>query len=345
MRELRSRRLLPLVTLAVSLGTTTAAQTHAPGQTDVVATIGGAPVTLAEVDERALEMPASSFGGMKLGNALYEARRAALEEMIGVRLIEADAKARSMEPAALITQEITEKAPTVTEADVSNWYAVNPARVQGATIDQVRVPIRQLLTQERLQVARNAYVERLRAATPVRILLEAPRIEVAAAGRPATGAVDAPIELIEFSDFECPFCAQALPTVKRVMAVYGDRVRLVYRHYPLPIHPRARPAAEAASCAAAQDEFWEYHDRLFAHQNELSDAELKGHAVAIGLDAAAFNACYDATAHKADVDADIEAGNEAGVSGTPAFFINGRLLSGAQPFEAFKRVIDEELAR
>ena len=128
-----------------------------------------------------------------------------------------------------------------------------------------------------------------------------------------------------------------------MLSTYGDRIRFVYRHYPLANHPRARPAAEAAQCAHEQGKFWEYHDRLFGNQAALGDADLKQHAASLGLDVAQFNACYDSQKYKADVDTDIRAGDEAGVSGTPAFYINGRMLSGAQPFEVFKRVIDEEL--
>jgi protein-disulfide isomerase len=333
---------------AVLAGVPAAAQQpadKAQAPTDVVATIAGQPVTLAEVDQRALNMPASNFGNLKLSQAIYEARRATLDEIIGLRLIDADATARGIDEMTLITQEITSKVAPVTDQDVTSWYNANQDRVQGATLDQVRQPIQQLLRQQRLQTVRDAYVERLKLKTPVRILLEAPRVQVEAAGRPSKGPADAPVELIEFSDFQCPFCLRAFPIVKQVMAAYPDSVRLVYRNYPLPGHPRARPAAEAAACAADQGKFWEYHDRLFENQDKLSDDDLKAHAVALGLDAAKFNACFDATAHKADVDADIAAGNEAGVTGTPAFFINGRLLSGAQPLEAFKQVIDEELQR
>jgi protein-disulfide isomerase len=131
----------------------------------------------------------------------------------------------------------------------------------------------------------------------------------------------------------------------QVLKTYGDQVRLIYRHYPLQNHPAARPAAEASACAAEQGKFWEYHDRLFANPSKLSDADLKQHASDLGLDAPKFNACVDSRKFKADVEADHAAGDEAGVSGTPAFFVNGRPISGAQPFDAFKRIIDEELAR
>jgi protein-disulfide isomerase len=178
----------------------------------------------------------------------------------------------------------------------------------------------------------------------VTIMLEPPRLKVADAGRPSRGPARAPVEIIEFSDFQCPFCLRAHPTVAQVLNAYGDRVRFVYRNYPLPNHPNAWPAAEAAACAGEQGKFWEYHDRLFDNQSKLGEADLKQHAAALALDTAKFDACVDAHKYKKDIDADVAAGEEAGVSGTPAFFINGRELSGAQPFEAFKRVIDEELA-
>jgi protein-disulfide isomerase len=128
-----------------------------------------------------------------------------------------------------------------------------------------------------------------------------------------------------------------------VLATYGDRIHFVYREYPLPNHQNARPASEAGQCANEQGKFWPYHDRLFANQQRLGPDDLRQHAVNVGLDAARFNACLDSHKYKAIVDTDISDGNDAGVNGTPAFFINGRLISGAQPFDAFKKIIDDEL--
>jgi protein-disulfide isomerase len=127
------------------------------------------------------------------------------------------------------------------------------------------------------------------------------------------------------------------------LSTYGDRIRLVYREYPLPNHQNARPSSEAAQCANEQGKFWPYHDKLFANQQQLGAINLKQYAMDLGLDAARFNSCVDSHKYKAVVDADIQAGQEAGVDGTPAFFINGRMISGAQPFEAFKKIIDEEI--
>jgi protein-disulfide isomerase len=263
---------------------------------------------------------------------------------VGEKLIADEAKTRGTTTAALIDAEITSKIATVSDEEVVAWFNANPSRVQGAKLEQVRQPIRSLLTQQRTAVAYQSYVEKLRAKGAVRISLEPPRQKVAAADGQTRGPAGAPIELIEFSDFQCPYCLRANPVVTQVLSTYGDRIRFVYRNYPLPSHPNARPAAEAAQCAAEQGQFWPYHDRLFANQSKLADEDLKQSAVAVGLDAAKFNACFDSHKYRTRVEADIQAGNEAGVNGTPAFFINGRMLSGAQPFDEFKRVIDEELA-
>jgi len=320
-----------------------AQQAKPPAPDDVVATVGARKITLAEVDTTAMAQPAGNFGAMKLSQAIYEARRAALEEIVGDALIQQEAKARGVETTALVDSEITAHVTAVSDADVNAWYQANSARVQGASLDQVRAPIRMLLTQERNQTARQDYLGKLKAKTAVRITLEPPRQTVSAAGRPTRGPAGAPIEMIEFSDFQCPFCLRAFPTVRQVLDTYGTRVRLVYRHFPLPNHPNARPAAEAAECAAVQGKFWEYHDRLFADQSKLSDGDLKKTAADIGLDATKFNACVDSHETRSAVEADVAAGTEAGINGTPAFFVNGRLISGSQPFDVFKRVIDEEL--
>jgi protein-disulfide isomerase len=311
----------------------------------VVATVGSTPITLAEVDARALQEPVSSFGNAKLVQALYMARRATIEEIVADRLMDAEARARGIDRATLVEREIAAKAPTPTEAEIDAWYAANPARVNGATLDQVRAPIKSLLIQQRMDSARATLVEALKSKTTVTVNLEPPRVEVADDGRPARGPSNASVEMIEFSDFQCPFCQRANPTVDQVLKTYGDRLKFVYRHYPLPNHPNARPAAEAAACAEAQGKFWEYHDRLFANSTKLTDADLKAHASALGLDMAKFNSCFDNHQQKPRVDQDIAAADAVGVSGTPAFFVNGRMIDGAQPFDVFKQVIDEELAR
>jgi protein-disulfide isomerase len=330
-----------LVLLAACSSSAQSARQPAPG--DVVATVGATSITLSAVDDKALQQPVSNFGSAKLAQALYEARRAAVDDLVATALLDQEAKAQHIERVALVEREITAKIPTVSDVDVAAWYQANQARVQGASLDQVRSAIRAYLTQERMQGIRQQYVDSLKAKTSVRVMLDPPRQRIAAADSPARGPANAPIELIEFSDFQCPFCMRANPTVQQVLSTYGDRIRFVYRHYPLPNHPNARPAAEAAACAAEQGKFWPYHDKLFANPSRLNAPDLKQHAVELGLDSTKFNTCVDTHQSKTQVEADMRAGEEAGVNGTPAFFINGRMLGGAQPFEAFKHIIDEEL--
>jgi protein-disulfide isomerase len=337
--------LAALLGVLTACSQTSAQQARRPAPTEAVATVGGSPITLAEVDDKALEQPASNFGSAKLSQALDEARRAALEEIVANKLIDSAAKAQGIDRAALIEKEITAKISPVSETEIASWFQANQGRLQGAPLEQVKQPIRAYLTQERMQGIRAQYIDSLKAKTDVKLMLDPPRQMVSSAKSPSKGPANAPIELIEFSDFQCPFCLRADPTVQQVLKTYGDKIRFVYRHYPLPNHPFARPAAEAAACAGEQGKFWPYHDLLFANPSKLSETDLKQHAVELGLNAPQFNSCVDTHKLKAVIDADLKDGEEAGVNGTPAFYINGRMISGAQPYDVFKKIIDEELAR
>jgi len=160
---------------------------------------------------------------------------------------------------------------------------------------------------------------------------------------PSFGPPNAKVTIVEFSDFQCPYCKMFNDdTLAQLKKTYGDRVRFVYRDFPLDsIHPYARTAAEAAQCAHEQGNFWEYHDVLFANQQALTIPDLKRYAQQLGLDTQRFNSCVDSHKYQASVEADVQEGNRLHVSGTPTFFINGRALVGAQPFEAFRSAISE----
>jgi|SRR5579871_4563516 len=170
------------------------------------------------------------------------------------------------------------------------------------------------------------------------------RIAVPADG-PARGPATAKVTIVEFSDFQCPFCSRVNPTLEKIRATYGDAVRIVFRHNPLPFHPNAEPAAEAAVLAGWSGKFWEMHDKLFGNQQSLDREGLERLASELGMDLAAFRKALDSHTAKPRVDADLALGQKVGVRGTPSFFIDGRPLVGAQPFEAFKQIIDDELAR
>jgi len=163
---------------------------------------------------------------------------------------------------------------------------------------------------------------------------------------PARGSAAAPITIVEFSDFECPFCSRAEETLRKVRDVYGDRVRLVFRDYPLPSHRGAPKAAEAAHCADEQGKFWEMHDRLFSKNGaQQTETELRKAAADVGLDEVAFSRCFASGKYASIWKSSQEEGARAGVGSTPTFFLNGRMIIGAASFEMFATVIDEELER
>src|SRR6185312_16054053 len=170
------------------------------------------------------------------------------------------------------------------------------------------------------------------------------RIRVPLEG-PMRGPADAKVTIVEFSDFQCPFCSRVVPTVEKIMKDYPKDVRLFFRHNPLPFHQNAPLAAEAAVAAQAQGKFWEMHDKMFANQQALDRAGLEKDAQEIGLDMGKFKAALDSHSGKAKVDADLAAGKQIGVQGTPNFYIDGRNIQGAQPYEEFKKVIDDEIKK
>jgi protein-disulfide isomerase len=169
--------------------------------------------------------------------------------------------------------------------------------------------------------------------------------KVAVGDSPVKGPPDALVTIVEFSDFQCPFCGRVEATVKQVVDTYGKDVRVVFKQNPLPFHQNAGPAAEASLAAADQGKFWEMHEKLFSNQTALERDKLDGYAKDLGLNPAKFKASMDSNKHKATIDAEQKQARDLGAAGTPSFFINGRSLRGAQPFDAFKALIDEELAK
>jgi protein-disulfide isomerase len=170
------------------------------------------------------------------------------------------------------------------------------------------------------------------------------RYTIDTTGSPSKGGSEtAKVELVEFSDFQCPFCSRVTPTLVQIEEAYGDDVRIVFKHLPLRMHTRAPGAHAAAEAAHRQDKFWEMHDKIFANQRELSDEKYIEYAAELDLDVEKFKQDLADPAVKAKIDADAREAASFGVTGTPGFFINGRFLSGARPFDSFKVIIDEEL--
>jgi predicted DsbA family dithiol-disulfide isomerase len=327
------RRQRALAGLALVLGCTGGMNGDSTG---AIAEAEGISITLAEVDAAAKERLFEDHTG---GDAtrLYELRSEVLDTLIEERVLARAADGLGLEPDALLEQRTT----AVTDDEITAFFEEHRARLrEGTQLAEVQDSIRSHLQDRKREDAVRALVDE----AGVVVHLEAPRFEVAADG-PSRGPANAPITIVEFSDFECPFCRRAGPVVTELLQKYPEQVRVVYRHLPLEsIHSRARPAALASACAEDQGRFWEFHDAVFA-SDALADADLRAHAEATGLDLARYDTCLAQGTHEARIDADIAAAREVGISGTPAFLVNGVLLTGAQPIEAFERVIDRELAR
>jgi protein-disulfide isomerase len=315
-----------------------------PAADTVVATYGdGQKVTFGELNERVKE-PLANLEKQK-----YQLRKQGLEGFVVEKLVQAEAKKRNISEEELMKAEIDGKIPQPPEEEIKKLYDEAKERLPpGTAYEQVKPQIVEFLNGSKRQERARAYFEELKKANNVQITLPEPprapveRKQVAATG-PARGPEGAPITIVEFSDFQCPFCSRAIKTVDEVLAAYPNQVRLVFRHFPLEFHKQAPKAAEASMCANDQGKFWEYHDTLFANQQALEVPQLKEHAKKVGLDTARFDKCLDSGEKAAVVNADLDDGKKVGVNGTPAFFINGVLLSGAQPIEEFKSIIDAEL--
>jgi len=301
----------------------------------VVAKVGNHEITQEQVDA-------------KLRLQLYNARKAVLDQMVDEYLLEQAAASQKLSVTAYLKREVDDKAGAeVNEAAARKFYNENkdtlPTLKSAGSFDKVKDRLLAALRQRTAQQKRAELLAGLRKQTDIKLLLEPPRVEVAAGGHPAIGPSNAPVTIVEFGDFQCPFCGAAESTVKAVRLKYGERVRLVYIDFPLSFHNHAMQAANAARCAGEQDRFWQYHDALFADQAKLAPTDLKATAKKLGLDTAKFDLCLDRGQYDDAINRDVGLGRRLNVTGTPTFFIDGRPLEGAQPEAKFMEVIDEEL--
>jgi protein-disulfide isomerase len=337
------KHLIVCAALVLATSVTGSAQSTAPSE---AARVGDRVITLHEVDEAWKAADAGKFA--EAIQALYDGRKETIDRMVAGILIEQAAAAKKTTVEKLLGEELAKRRKPVSPAEVEAFYAKNQAQMQGEPLDKMRDVIARFLEGQRDTEARNAYVAELKKAGPaVRVSLDPPRMSVAiAANDPIRGAKNAAVTIVEFSDFQCPFCARVTPTIAKLRETYGDSIRIVWKDFPLTnIHPQAAKAAEAGHCAADQGKYWEFHDRLFANQSRLQPDALKEHAAAAGLEPKAFAACLDSGRHAGRVQQGVQEGQRLGVSSTPTFFINGRVVTGAHPYETFSAVIDDELAR
>lgn len=338
--------LLPLVAISLS-GCTRSTDAQTPGKTTstqapggVVAVANGVPVTFEEMEKRAAK------DLYQLRQEEYDTRRQAIEEIVLERLLEAEAKRRSLTVAELLRAEVDDKLTPVTAAEVAATYERARPQLGGRSLEQVRPDIEAALRQRRQTQRRGELRDELFAAAKIQFKLEAPRVPVEIpANTPVVGPADAPITLISYSDYQCPYCHKAQASVDQVMKAYAGKVRFVHQEYPLSFHPRAFAASLAARCADEQGKFWEFHRNLMLSPGSFEDDDLQKRATQLGMDAGKLQACVASGKYDPIVKAALDAGTAVGVNSTPTFFINGRRVTGALPFEAFKQVIDEELRR
>jgi protein-disulfide isomerase len=335
----RAGAIVGRLALLVTLSTATAGAQQPPA---AVAEVDGVPITDEEVG-RLIGMQLA-----KIETQIYQFKLQTLEVLIAEKLVVAEAAKRKMSVAALLDAEVTSRTTVVSEQEIEAHYQANKPQFVSQGEQAARAQIRATLQNEKLNAARQAFLRSLRSQSSVTILLKPPlvyRAPITVAGARSLGRADAPVTVIEFSDYHCPFCKRAEETVAQIRARYGDRVRLVFKDFPIDqLHPQSRRAHEAARCAAEQSRFWEYHALLFAGPPQATPEQLKGLAERAGIDVATFEQCLAQGLHKAAIQKDVDEGVALGVAATPTFFINGRPLSGAQPLETFVRLIDDELA-
>ncbi len=315
-----------------------------------VATVNGKPITEEELNKAAaakleeLELQRLQF------QANYERNRqqvlqSTLDRLIEEKLVAAEAAKRGITEKELLAKEVDSKVHPPTPEEVNAFYEANKARINQPK-EKISAQIQQYLQQQAPINARNDFIQRLKKEYQTVTYLEPLRTKIETAGEPSLGPANAPVTLIEFSDFQCPFCKAFASTLKEVEKNYPKDVRVVFRQFPLSnIHPYALKAAEASLCSQEQGHFWELHDEMFADQSALKIDDLKAKAAKLKLDTGAFNACLDSGKFAKRVTQEVRDGSIAGVSGTPAIFINGRFLSGAQPYPEVAKVIDQELKK
>jgi protein-disulfide isomerase len=308
------------------------------GEGTVVATVGRDKLTASE-----LETLISGRLG-KLRTEEYRIRRGGAEEWIANRLLARAAKVRNVSVDDLLRSEVDQR---VTELTVAEARAIlEHTRGRGMPTsdpDTMVASIQRDMRARRSAVRKQQFLWELRQGEKIKMFLVQPRVTVSAADRPSKGPATAPVTIVLFSDYECPYCSQFNQILDSVLQKFGADIRLVHRHFPLDIHKNATKAAEAADCAGEQGRFWEMHDALY-RSGRLTVADLKQHAAGLKLDEGRFGECLDSGRLAHLWKSDKTAGESYGVSGTPTIFVNGRMLPGVPTPEALMTVVDEELS-
>jgi len=304
----------------------------------VLATVNGKNITSGDIEDSLRPLV------FAVQEQVYNLRRRDLEMKVNDLLLEQEAQKRGVTARALLDAEVGAKVPVVNETQAQAFYNENKERINGE-FAKIKYQIIEYLQQQEREKLNTALAERLRQSAGVQIFLNAPEppvFDIATDDQPTKGNPNAAVTLVEFTDFECPSCAQTHPVVERLMAEYGDRVRFVVRDFPLSQHANAQKAAEAAEAAREQGKYWEYVALLFRNQSSLGVANLKQYATSLGLDRARFDAALDSGKFAEAVRRDMLDGQKIGVSGTPSFFLNGRRVT-ERTYEGLKAALDAAL--
>lgn len=302
----------------------------------VVATVNGTEIMMKQVDETVLSAI------YPLQQQLYAIRKVALDNLITARLLEAEARSQGISIDEL-RQRFTRGEINVTRTQVEEAYTQNATFFAAMSPDEARERLRLDLENQMRMRQYRAGVEELRRKWPVVVKLPAAIPELDD-GSPVKGAAKAAVTIVEFSDFECPFCAQVQDTLRQIMERYGGEVRLVFKHLPSEGHRNSLAAARASYCAGEQDRFWQFHDGLFASRN-LSPEVFGEIGARLGLRREKFAACLSAEASRTAVVRDIEMARRYRIDSTPSFLVNGKLVKGALTFAEFQSLIERELQK
>lgn len=328
------RSLLLLSSMSLLIPTIAAQKTP-----ETVADVDGDKISLQELTQ------ASSAILVRLEQQEFRIKQQKLQELIEDRLLAHEAKRRNVPLQSLINDEIISKAAEVKPQEIDALYELVQNRLHKPK-SEVEGQLRSLLHDRNITARRQEFAKTLQANAKVSVYLDPPptlRMAVGVDG-PSRGPSDALVTIVEFEDFQCPVCKTAQAPLEKVRLQYKDKVRVVHRDFPLEsLHPAAWKAHEAARCAEEQGKFWEYRDVLYKTAPAASPEQLTSYASQIGLDSSEFKQCLDSDKFKDAVQQDEDEANRLGIGGTPAFFINGQMLPGAQTESEFVRLIEEEL--
>lgn len=307
----------------------------------VVAKIGG-----EEITEEAL-IGEDKLDFFDLKKREYDLKMDRLNKLMVDKLIGAEAKKAGMSLDDYVNKKVVGGEIKITDKDFKKFVA--DKHIPESQINpQIKERITAYLQSSKKQDMVQEHIAKLTKSNPVEVYFKKPKmdIKVDVGQSPATGGDNATVTMIEFSDFQCPFCSRAAETVNQVKKKYGNKIKIAFKHFPLPMHREARPASEASMCVNEQgsDKFWKFHDSAFKHQDKLDAASLEKYAKESGADVKKYTECMSAKKYADFVQKDMEYGEKLGVKSTPTFFINGQLVSGAVPIESFSEIIDEELA-